>query len=104
MPWLLNAPPWNGAAQDPCSTGQSDNRKRHAEQISEAEITLGKLAYATQALIDGQGWRQTIETTRGESHVTASVRSLPHKAARLLAHLLAQEGSRSGDNDPTLET
>lgn len=48
---------------------------------------LGKLANGYAAQFRKLGWRKLLEGLRGNSNITGSVGSLPHKAARLLQHL-----------------
>ena len=55
--------------------------------MSEAEASLGKLAAETWRLVLSKGWRQVVSDLRGHSNISAGVRGLPHKAARLLDHL-----------------
>ena len=83
--WLLNAPPWEeGAVGVGGSRGTS---KRKAADISSAVETLGKLAAATARRLQAHGWRRVLLETRGQSNIAETVRSLPHRAARLLHHL-----------------
>jgi hypothetical protein len=55
--------------------------------ISDAEIALGKLAMVTGEQLLMYGWDRTVERARGSSHISAGVRHIPHRAARLLEHL-----------------
>ena len=62
--------------------------KRKAVDISEAEkALLGKLARDTANRLRRNGWRQMVMDILGESNITVSVGSLPHRAAHLLQHL-----------------
>jgi hypothetical protein len=93
--WLLDAPPWSGGAassRDPQTRG---GQKRNVDQISDAENALGKLAWEFANRVRMQGWRRTIEETRGRSNIPDTVDRLPHRAARLLNHL-----GRRGANVP----
>lgn len=65
----------------------STQRKRPADQITEAEEALGKLAHEMGLAIEVKGWHRLIDELRGQSDVTPTVRSIPHKAGRLLDHL-----------------
>ena len=81
-PWLLQAPPWQPAAEQPARP------KRPADQISTlAELELGKLARGFCAQVMQHGWERVVQQTRGRSNFSPDVRRLPHKAARLLEHL-----------------
>ncbi|KAI2509092.1 hypothetical protein MHU86_5340 [Fragilaria crotonensis] len=62
-------------------------RKRRADQISEAEAALGKLAVVTEKLFATHGWVRTVALARGKSDITPTVGQLSHRAARLLTHL-----------------
>ncbi|KAI2510214.1 hypothetical protein MHU86_4246 [Fragilaria crotonensis] len=55
--------------------------------MSEAEASLGKLAEETERCVRSAGWRCVVSDLRGHSNISAGVRNLPHKAARLLDHL-----------------
>ncbi|KAI2513452.1 hypothetical protein MHU86_926 [Fragilaria crotonensis] len=96
-PWLRAAPPWptnphiSTADRDPRTTTATPaagaQRKRSAEHITDAEATLGKLAHDMGRALKLKGWHRLIDELRGQSDVTPTVRSIPHKAGRLLEHL-----------------
>ncbi len=87
------APPWEEATGDPSaltdggSSVATRSRKRSAEQISDAETTLGKLASETAVDIANRGCDTVLQSLRGQSNIAASVRHVPRKAARLREHL-----------------
>lgn len=49
--------------------------------------TLGKYAHATSIQLQRLGWVETVWRVRGKPNVAATVRSLPHKAARVAEYL-----------------
>ena len=67
--------------------GDTGRGKRKFEAESEAEVVLGKLAAETAIRIRTRGWRRALVEMRGRSNITADVKTLPHRAARLLDHL-----------------
>ena len=87
--WPLPAPPWEaGSDGGHCSTGAAQvGCKRKVVDISDAEVALGKLANETAHRLRRDGWHRTVVNVRGESNITGSVGTLPHRAARLLQHL-----------------
>jgi hypothetical protein len=50
-------------------------------------MTLGKWAHGMQQQLAAKGWVRLVAEQRGTSNITATVRELRHKAARLLDHL-----------------
>ncbi|KAI2492492.1 hypothetical protein MHU86_22072 [Fragilaria crotonensis] len=93
VPWLLAAPPWAATTArlndlgTEVGVGDGATRKRRADQISEAEAALGKLAVVTEKLFATHGWVRTVALARGKSDITPTVGQLSHRAARLLTHL-----------------
>lgn len=95
MPWLLKAPPWATTPTLPgqqdtaasAAAGASTNRKRTADQITEAERALGKLASATGKLLMTHGWAYIVTTAQESSNIATTAGRVPHRAARLLGHL-----------------
>ena len=55
--------------------------------MSEAEVSLGKLAMETGHRVRSSGWQQVVSELRGSSNISVGVHNLPHKASRLLDHL-----------------
>lgn len=101
-PWLCAAPPWPTnphitADRDPRTTTATPaagaQRKRSAEHITDADATLGKLAHDMGRALELKGWHRLIDELRGQSDVTPTVRSIPHKAGRLLEHLRCRGAS-----------
>lgn len=84
-------PPWppDGCGPDPTkgTAGRSSRAKRKAVEISEAELTLGKLASHYALMLRDKGWRAFVSDVRGPPNISTTVQHLPHKAARLLRHL-----------------
>ena len=75
-----SSPPW--ARHNP--NGQ---RMRRVDQMSEAEIALGKLARSSCDVLRRLGWRRTVEALREASNVSVGVADLPHNAARVVDYL-----------------
>ena len=94
--WLRTAPPWRPASPAPVRTGKPKPaelatapalRQQKAELLEE-ERTLGKLAHVYARDIRRVGWRRFVASCRGGSNLPASVKGIPHRAARLLSHLV----------------
>ena len=87
-PWLLTAPPWlDGAPADRERITPITTRKRQFDELTDAETNLGKWAMRMAGQVWKHGWRQMLASVRGKSNLNPKVRTLQHKAARLLDHL-----------------
>ena len=55
--------------------------------VSEAELSLGKLALEFAKRLELEGWDAVVTAVWGRSNITEAVGRMPHRAARLLQHL-----------------
>ena len=87
-------PPPTGKRKLAEVTGTSSRQRIAEVSASESsESTLGKLARSYARRVQTDGLRYMLLELRGESNIPATVRELPHKAARLLSHLASRGAS-----------